>query len=74
MQEMDLIPGPADIARIPTLHLAWNEAAERLKDNIELSHRCHAYFMSRLWYHDVSQLAHPTHFLVSLQSQFKPVK
>lgn len=52
---MDLIPGPADIARIPTLHLAWNEAAERLKDNIEMSHRCHAYFMSRLWYHDVSR-------------------
>ena len=26
----------------------------KLKANVELCHRCHAYFMARVWYRDVS--------------------
>lgn len=55
---MDLIPAPSEISRIPMWHLAWNEVAEGLKINLEMSHRCHAYYMSRIWYHDVST-SHP---------------
>ena len=36
------------------LHLEWSDIVSKLKANVELCHRCHAYFMARVWYRDVS--------------------
>jgi len=53
LQGIDLIPAPTDLNRVPAIHLQWSEITEKLKQNIEMTHRCHGYFLSRMYFSDV---------------------
>lgn len=54
VQELEVIPKTVESFRVPAIHLEWTDLASRLKVNLDKVHRCNAYFMSRLWYRDVS--------------------
>ena len=54
LQSLDIIPDTTGGGKVPQLHLEWCETIDKLKETMELTHRCHCYLLARVWHRDVS--------------------